>query len=388
MRPRHKPQDLSPLARAVAFVSPSALLNNYHLIRGLAPEKFMLPMIKANAYGHGIDWAARLLVGLPGLYGLGVATLEEGADARRAVQGQRPRPKIYVFSGTAPWNDEKGEFCERFGLVPVIASEEDFRRFVRGKWPERLEYELKFNTGMNRLGIAPSYATEVARALKDKPRDWAPSGILSHLAEGDDPDSRLSQSQVDRFVSVHATLAPIFPAAQFHLSNSSGIWNLKKWGVGDLIDVIRPGLSLYGVRPFPAAPSRGLEPVMSFRAKVIAVHRLQAGDRVGYGGAFRVTEKDARPFFMATVSAGYGDGVPRSLGNQGQVWLNGKKERVLGRVSMDLMSVSARAETRVGDWAEILGEHIDPWEQARAAGTIPYELLTSVSQRVERYEST
>ena len=368
--------------RVVAELSARALLANYQAIHALVPHQSMLPMIKANAYGHGAAWAARNLVGMEGLYGLGVATLEEGAEIRKVIEKQSKRTRIIVVSGSSPWSESKGQYCERHGLTPSVVTDGDWEKFLKGGWPERIPYEIKFNTGMNRLGLSTGMARPIARALKDRPAEHHPLGIFSHLAIGESPDHPLSRQQRERFAALRSELAPACPAAHFHLANSSAIWNEKHWGLKELTDVVRPGISLYGVPPWAGAPVRGIEPVMCLRAAVIARHKLKRGDSIGYGATFKVATDE--PVHAAVLSAGYADGIKRMLSNKGHVWLGGALCRMIGIVSMDLSAVSCSAGTQVGEWAEILGPHIDVWAQAAAAGTLPYELLTSVSQRVKR----
>lgn len=364
-----------------------ALQGNYRAIHELAGGQGVLPMVKANAYGHGVGWAARALVGLPGLAGFGVATLEEGAELRRELTLRNRKTRIVVFSGAGPWSEEKGQFCEDNGLTPVLATEDDWNRFFKQGWPERIPYELKFNTGMNRLGMPVSIARQVASRLKDKPAEWHPQGVLTHLAMGEQPRNRVSQQQRERFAAVRTEFASICPAAQFHLANSSAIWARKEWGLDGFTDLVRPGLSLYGVPPWEGAPERGIRPVMTLEAQVIATHRLKAGDAVGYGATYVVSGNE--PVYVAVLGAGYADGLSRSLrgtgGNTGgHAWLGGRAERFVGIVSMDMSAISATASVKAGDWAQILGPNVDPWAQAQAIGTIPYELLTSVSRRVQR----
>jgi alanine racemase len=360
------------------------LVNNYKAIQALAPEQAMLPMIKANAYGHGVEWVAGLLTGFANLYGFGVATLEEGAELRQALGVRNRRVRIIVFSGCAAWSEGKGQYCERHGLTPVIAGDADWQAFVRGGWTDRLPYELKFNTGMNRLGLSLSMARTIVSSLKNRSPESQPAGVLTHLAMSELPDSKLSQLQLERFVALKSELAGAFPSAHFHLANSGAIWNAKRWGLKGLTDVVRPGLALYGVPPWSGAPARGLAPVMTYTAGVLAVHALKAGESLGYGASFKVPSKATEPVQVAILAAGYADGVKRMFSNQGYAWLGGRETRFLGMVSMDLSAVGAFASTRVGDRVELIGPHVDPWTQARSAGTIPYELLTSVSARVQR----
>lgn len=395
-----EPAETSFQSRVVAQISADALQSNYEAIRAQVPDQAILPMIKADAYGHGAEWAARQLMAMPDLYGFGVATMGEGETIRQELGPRGRKLRIVVASGAVPWNEEKGQFCERYHLTPVIGSDEDFHAFVKGKWHTRIPYEIKFNTGMNRLGLSMAMVRTVVQRLSPEEASHHPTGILSHLAMAEAPDSKLSMLQRERFETIRRECESSFPSTFFHLANSAGIWNAKKFGLDGLTDVVRPGISLYGVEPWSGAPLRGLEPVMTLQASVISIRRIKPGESVGYGG--RYVPADGAPESVAIVAAGYADGLHRMLSGfnasggvlskkgsanesrGGLAWVRGGAARILGVVSMDLSAVSCPSKVQVGDWVEFLGPHVDIWEQAHRAGTIPYELLTSVSSRVER----
>ncbi|MGZ3688671.1 MAG: alanine racemase [Bdellovibrionota bacterium] len=372
--------------RIQAEFSAKALRQNYSAIRDQVRGQAILPMIKANAYGHGWEWTAKELLDLPDLYGYGVATLEEGRMLRVALGPRERKRRIIVFSGTAPWSEQKGHYCQAHGLTPVIATDDDWKLFFRQKWPGRIPYELKFNTGMNRLGISPSLAIQIVQSLKPRPVEERPEAVLSHLAMAEAPTARLTEQQIESFMEVRNAFSHAFSATQFHLANSAAIWNAKAYRLSEITDAVRPGLALYGIPPWKGAPVRGIEPVVTIRAAVIATRRLKAGDSIGYSGTFRVSGKagDQNVVHAAILSAGYADGIKRSLSNQGHVWINGQATRFIGNVSMDLSAIQCPPSTKPGDWAEILGPRVDPWAQAEAAGTIPYELLTSIADRVHK----
>lgn len=372
-------------SRVVVELNSSALLNNYDIIRKMLPDHEILPMVKADAYGHGASWAARHLVRQSGLYGFGVATLEEGRQLRESLEASgrfAKHARIIVLSGTVPWSEEKGQFCERYGLTAVIATEADWGRFHKGGWAERIPYELKFNTGMNRLGIHYRFAESIARTLNSKKSFAQPQGIMTHLANAENPDSRLSLLQKERFIFIKESLSQVCPSARFHMANSSALWNLKQWGLKGFTDVIRPGITLWGVPPTAESPKRSLIPVMSIQASVIMVHELKKGEGIGYGPTYRVEGSD--PSKIAVLSMGYADGLPRALSNRGFAWLGGRIQYFLGNISMDMSTVSCTNQTVPGDWAEIVGSHVEIWTQAQAAFTIPYEIMTSISSRVQR----
>lgn len=373
--------------RAEAAISAAALNRSYEAIQAQVPTHAILPMVKADAYGHGADYAVRVLKSAKNLYGFGVASMEEGREIREVLGTKGRNVRVMVLSGASNWSEEKGQYCERFGLTPTICAEEDWKKFLKGEWPARLKYHLKFNTGMNRLGISPGHVSQIVSQLKVKPSEWRPEGVATHFACAEDPEHPVMQRQLESFRSITGQVKSIWTDTLFHCANSAAIWNAKKYGLEGWTDVVRPGISLYGVPPWSGAPARGLEPVMELRYSVIQRRTLKPGESIGYGATFRL--KGNEPAMeIAILGAGYADGLHRMNSNTGQVDLGGKLRRFLGIVSMDLSAVECDASTRVGDWARILGEGLDPWTQSKAAGTIPYELLTSVSRRVRRlYES-
>jgi alanine racemase len=374
---------LSP--RSFAEISSSALTGNYEVLRDRAKGQLILPMIKADAYGHGSVWAAQVLAESSDLYGLGVATLEEGVRLREETSGKARRVPILIFSGATPWNEEKGRLCERHGLRPVISRETDWESFFKQGWPARLSYELKFNTGMNRLGIHPEKARSIIKQIQTLSTDQRPNAVMSHLALGEDPEAALSRKQRERFEKLRGEFESAFSAIQFSLANSAAIWNSKKWKLDDLTEIVRPGLALYGIPPWKGAPAHGLEQVMTLKSEVITVHDLKIGDAVGYGARFRVSSDPACPRRIAVLASGYADGIHRTLSEEaGELIVSGRKEKVLGRVSMDLTAVSCSRGTQVGEYASWISPDLDLWSQAERAKTIPYELLTSVSGRVQR----
>jgi alanine racemase len=367
--------------RARALLSASALKNNYEVISEQLKGQGVIPMIKANAYGHGAVWATQVLKTLPHLYGWGVASLEEGKEVREGLGLKFRKNKILVFSGAIPWSEEKGQYCEQNGLTPVIGSDEDWAKFFKGQWHRKLPYHLKFNTGMNRLGISTSQVNSIVKQLENEPIESRPEGVASHLALAENPSHPLTQQQIARFTELRGRLESVWGGVLFHLANSSGIWNQKHFGLAQLTDIIRPGISLYGVPPWPGAPERGLKPVMELEYQVMARRKLQKNDCVGYGATFKCEVAQQE---VAILSAGYADGFHRMMSNRGEVWASGKLRKVLGIISMDLAAIECDASIKVGSWAKVLGTELDPWTQAHAAGTIPYELLTSVSNRVKK----
>ena len=368
-------------SRLEAQLSSRSLVQNYKIIHQVSGRLPLLPMVKAEAYGHGAQWVVQTLKSMPHLVGFGVATLAEGAVIRETLKSSRV--PVIAFSGSAPWTEEKGRFCQKHGLTPVIVSEADWKRFCKGGWHKKISYELKFNTGMNRLGIPMEFVPEVVQSLRVLRPEHRPQAVLSHLAEAENPMSQLSRLQKKNLIELHRIFKSRFPSTRIHLGNSSAIWNAKAWGLAQYTDFARPGLSLYGIAPWAGAPSKGLQAVMTLKAMILEVQVLKAGASVGYGGAYLVRKNEV----IATLGVGYADGVHRLLGNKGQVVYRKKICPMVGRVSMDLVTIRVGHQAKVGDQVILLGSEIDPWKQAQAAGTIPYELLTSVTfskQRISR----
>jgi alanine racemase len=196
--------------------------------------------------------------------------------------------------------------------------------------------------------------------------------VLTHLASADEP-GELTAQQLQRF---RALVAPL--TAELSIANSAALLRLPETHV----QWVRPGLVLYGVSPFAGqrGGAHGLKAAMNLESTVIAVRRLPAGERAGYGGTWRAM----RPSVLAVVAAGYGDGLPRSLPNGAPVMINGRRAPLAGRVSMDMIAVDVTdlPPVAVGDKALLWGARLPVEELAEAAGTIPYELICAVSQRV------
>jgi alanine racemase len=340
--------------RVRARVSLVQIQRNFKAISRLAPQSQIIPMVKADAYGHGALAVARALAHEPRLDAFGVATLDEGRELREARLSQ----SILIFSGTAHWDQKKGQFCERFGLTPVISSLADLEAFLRHGWQRRIRYELKFNTGMNRLGIEVSDLSSCLDLIQKLKVSERPQGVLSHLATADQPQHPLTRIQVERFREITQAFGNRLARPKFHLQNSAAIWNASALGIRNEFLCVRPGLSLYGITPSLHAPARGVLPALRLEARLLQVKRLKKGERVGYS-----------------------DGLHRLLSNQ---------SNFVGLISMDLTGIRLRPSQKEGDWISVTGKlSRDLWKSARCAGTVPYELLTSISSRVRRdYEST
>ncbi|HEY4748775.1 MAG TPA: alanine racemase [Steroidobacteraceae bacterium] len=353
---------MSRLIRAV--IDTHALRHNLSVIRKRAGNAKVIAVVKANAYGHGLTSTA---LALEGADAFAVARLEEGLALRAAGISTR----IVLLEGVFTPAQLEDAAHERLDLVVHDALQIEL--LERSGAASRFALWLKIDSGMNRLGFAPGeFAQALARiqALAAQPRELR---LMTHLACANERNDAATRAQLERFRAATRGLAH-----EVSVANSAGLF-----GNVDLpCRWVRPGLTLYGASPFEdrSAASLGLLPVMTLTSSVIALRRIAPGEAVGYGGGW-VAPREAA---IAIVAAGYGDGVPRSLKSGTPVLINGERCPLVGSVSMDMIAVDVTglAGVRIGAQAVLWGQGLPVEEMARHAGTIAYELLCSVSQRV------
>jgi alanine racemase len=347
-----------------AVIDYSALGHNLRQVYERSPQCRVWAVIKANAYGHGIEGVSQALAGVDGF---AVARIEE---ALRLRQLGIVKP-LLVLGGVFSSADLEQALTANCQLVVHQQQQLQLLQAYRGEG--RLSVWLKVDTGMHRLGVPPSSTRQMLERLRAC-RVVDEINLMTHLANADDRSDETTLRQCEVFASL--------PLAEFNrlsVANSAGLmaWRDSRRGW------VRPGIMLYGVSPFldSVGPDEGLRPVMTFKARVIAVNRHQKGAPVGYGGAYRCPE--AMP--IAVVGVGYGDGYPRHAGNGTPVLVRSRRLPLVGRVSMDTLCVDARAlpGLEVGEEAVLWGEGLPVEEIARATGTIPYELLCGITGRVE-----
>lgn len=353
---------MTPITRAV--VDTAALRHNLARVRETAPGSRVLAVIKANAYGHGIVSAA---VALAGADGFAVARLEEGIALR--VAGLRHR--ILLLEGVFAADELAQAARHRFDIMVHDAAQLALLDAHRGE--ARFNVWLKIDTGMNRLGFKPEQAPGALARLHACAAVVQPPTLVTHLACANEHDVEATRAQLDLFDRLTAEV----PGAR-SIANSAATISCAR----ARRDWVRPGLMLYGVSPFAdrSAAELGLKPAMMLTTRVIAVKEVRPGERIGYGGEWR-TE---RPTRVAVAAAGYGDGYPRNTRSGTPVLVNGSRATLLGRVSMDMITVDVTAvpDVSVGDPVVLWGAGLPVEDVARAAGTIPYELTCHVSQRV------
>jgi len=361
-------------ARAWLQVRPDALRANYARVReGVGPGARVIPMVKADAYGLGMAEVVRVLRP-EGPWGWGVATLEEGL----ALRADWPDDRIAVFTPLVPGELEpalRASLEVSISGLPALreASAASRRCGVRAR------VHIDVDTGMGRTGFdwrtASSWMPSVVEAATG-PIEWV--GLFTHLHSAED-DPASVREQWGRFDSVLAADA-LPEGLLIHVLNSAGSFGAPAYAR----DAVRPGIFLYGGSVGSAHPSP--EPVVSLHARVCHVREAAEGTTLGYGATYRAGGAER----WATLSIGYGDGLPRSLGNRGHALLGGRRVRIIGRISMDLtvVDISVLSGVQVGDAATLIGaeggEEITLDEVAELAGTISYEILTGFTPRLPR----
>jgi len=354
---------VNPLLRAE--VNGNALRENLARVREVAPGRRVLAVIKANAYGHGLVQVARCLEGADAL---AVARLEEALALRSAGVGL----PIVLLEGV--FDRESLAEAAHHGLEQVVHDESQVALLEAADPAQRHAVWLKLDTGMNRLGFRPEgFLAAYARLAALGPR-LRQLRLMTHLASADRPDDPQTAQQLALFARFHRGLA-----GEVSLANSAAIFS-RPDAHGDWV---RPGLCLYGVSPFATGEGRalGLVPAMRLVSTVIALREVPRGESVGYGATWRAP-RDSR---VAIIAAGYGDGLPWTLPTGTPVQVAGQTLPLVGRVSMDMIAVDAsEAAVQPGDPVELWGPGLPVERMAAAAGSIAWQLLCAVSERVPR----
>lgn len=348
----------------------AALRANYQTLRArVAPSVNVAAVVKANGYGLGAAKVAEALIP-EGCRDFFVSSLEEGLALREGLKIGR----IYVLNG---FYASGADLYAQHNLVPVLGSFMEIESYKKlgAKLGRKLPAYLSFNTRMNRLGLG-SVETEKLLREMDMLEGLDVIGVMSHFACADEPGHPLSDTQYGVFKEIAAA----FPGAKKSLCNSSGIFRDPKYH----FDLARPGMALYGLNPTPEAKNP-MRPVVTLKVPIVRTRIVYKDASVGYGATYKF-EKDTP---LATVSAGYADGIFWSLGNKGKLYWQGYACPIRGRVSMDLTTVDLSAvpesqRPRPGDFMEVIGAQQSADALAHDAGTIGYEVLTALGNRYDR----
>lgn len=349
---------------ATAVIDRCALRHNLQQVRRLAPQSRVIAVVKANAYGHGLLEAAQTLQDAD-CYG--VARLSE-ALALRAHGIVKP---VLLLEGAFCVEDLPLLVTNDFATV--VHSIEQLEALEQANLAQPVEVWMKLDTGMHRLGVHPEQAEAFYQRLSACCNVRQPVNIMSHFSRADEPLADITPKQVQCFQHFVNN-----KPGQKSMAASSGILLWRQ----AYFDWVRPGIILYGVSPVDtfSAEQVSLQPAMTLKSNLIAVREHQAGQPVGYGGTW-ISERDTR---LGVVAMGYGDGYPRSALSGTPVWVNGREVPIVGRVSMDMISVDLgpAAADRVGDEVVLWGKELPVERVAAFSGISVYELITRLTQRV------
>ncbi len=352
---------------ARALIDAQALRHNLDRVRQAAPQSRIMAVVKAGGYGHGLERVAKILLKA---HAFAVASFEEGLALRNSGVAH----PICLLEGF--FDADELALLNHYRFLPVIHHESQLLQLEKSRNRSPIDVWVKVDTGMHRIGFATEKTAEVLTRLNncavvDRIR------LMSHLANADDTSDTTTNTQITRFESVAAGLG-----LECSLANSAGILAWPE----SCLDWVRPGIMLYGASPLirRSATELGLQPVMTLMSQLIAVNHQRKGERVGYGGEW-VCPEDMP---VGVVAIGYGDGYPRDAPAQTPVLVNGQRVPLIGRVSMDMITVDLRTQVnaKVGDPVVLWGKGLPVDEIASCAGTIAYELLARMPPRVPRVE--
>lgn len=354
--------------RAWVEIDFSAMRENIAFVRRHAPEKEIMIVIKADAYGHGMIETARAMESEEPLF-FGVANASE---ARRLFQAEI-KTTPYILGATLA--TEREEIIAR-GWTPCLCSLDEITHFDQLSNGAPVKAHLAIDTGMGRGGFLPDQIPQAIEALNNA-KGIQLTGIGSHLPVADE-DEEFTHAQFGIFDTLVESIQSQFSEPlTVHLSNSAGLLDYQS----RTTNLVRPGLMLYGISPIPSYQNE-LRPAMSLKTRISLIHDLPKGHGVSYGRS--ILPRDTR---AAVLGIGYGDGYPRSLSDSGaEVIIHGKRCPLLGRVTMDqiIVDVTELLSCEPGDEATLFGEELLVSELSEKAGTIPWEMFTQIMPRVKR----
>ncbi len=364
------------IAPTVAYINMDNLIHNYCLVEKLTKGASIIPIVKADAYNHGSIEVSRALSSFSSLSYFGVAHIQEG----KILRENGIKKPILVLSCIL---DDDFHIIYEYDFTPVLYSLsliEKMANFAkqRGK---RINVHIKIDTGMNRLGISYKDAQKTYEKLEEYRDFLNVEGIMSHFCCADS-DDEFTSVQLNRFNDVISFLeSKGFYFKYKHIANSAAIVKFPQ----TYLNCTRPGIILYGYTPEQNISNPGFKPVLSIKSHIIHIHDLYPGEGVSYNRTFITKEK----LKIGVVAIGYADGFQRTLSNNFYVLIKGKKSFIIGSVCMDMIMCDLTyIDAKVGDEVIILGkdqgEKIDAWTLASKTNIIPYEILTSIGERVRR----
>lgn len=359
-------------ATGLLTVDLSALVSNWQALKKRAGKAECAAVVKADAYGTGLEQAANALV-KAGCHTFFVATFDEALRLRTIL----PTVTIYLLNGLNPGS---AELVCGIDVRPVLGSMAEIEEWEAhaDESGEEAPAAIHIDTGMNRHGLTIAEAEAIAPKLVTDEYTFKPALVMSHLACADEPSHEMNQQQIEAF----SAIAKKFPGIPASLCNSAGLLAFPEAH----FDLVRPGVSLYGGRALNAGENP-MQPVVKLQARVVTVREAKAGTTVGYGARLKLS-RDSK---LAIISAGYADGIFRAAGSSdnkkgAEAVVGGVRCNVAGRISMDLIAIDVTDVPNVkrGDLVTLLGDGITVDDLAGHARTIGYEVLTSLGRRWKR----
>lgn len=360
--------------RVWADINLDNLVHNYQAVQSKVAGVPLMCVVKANAYGHGAPQIAQALAAQGASY-FAVATPQEALQLRRHGIAQ---PILLLGAVNLGWVSQ----LNKANITLTVTSLQEAKALAAILRNKKQTIHVKLDTGMSRLGVALPDAVEQLTQIAAI-SCFNLEGIFTHLAAADDPARQnFTNSQIQAFLQVvQALQANGVHIPVVHCANSAAS---IAWPSAHL-DMVRPGIALYGSNPCPAGQVN-LRPVMRLRSRIVQLHQIQAGQSVSYG----CTWVAPRPTLVATVAAGYADGLPRVVSGRAEMLVKGKRAQQVGRICMDMcmLDVTDIPEVQVGDEVTLIGrdgeEEITADEMAGLVGTISYEIFCGIGSRVPR----
>jgi len=353
---------------ATVVINLSALHKNLARIREITPSSKIMAIVKADAYGHGLTRVAKALSAVDAF---GVACLEEAKQLR----GTGIEHPIILLEG--PYIKDELAEIDNLKLDIVLHDQGQVEMLEQAALVNPVSVWLKVDTGMHRLGFPPEEIDEIKRRLIQCSSVSKDIRLMTHLAAANERNNPMTHKQLECFRVLQSN-----HDGEKTIANSAAILAFPE----SHSDWVRPGLLLYGVSPLSEsnAAEEGFYPVMTLESRLISVKKLCAGETVGYGATWRCPED----MLIGVVAAGYGDGYPRHAPSGTPVLVNGERVSLIGRASMDMLTVDLRNQTqaKIGDPVVLWGKGLPVEEIAKHADTIPYELLSAVHKRLEYVE--
>ncbi|MBC8213734.1 MAG: alanine racemase [Candidatus Marinimicrobia bacterium] len=360
------------MLQPIAEINLGKLQQNYQFIQNTVDKAKVMAVVKADAYGHGAVPIAKSLENA-GVFGFCVALHSEIDEL---ISSGITKPILH----TGRVQQGILDLCKTGQVRCSVNSIEDFQvvnKFGKNN-NSKIKVHIKFDTGMSRLGISYKYSQDILSQIGNY-KFIEVEGIWSHLASAEEKDDSFMQLQLNRFKEIKQLAKSLNLNVKFyHIANSAGILKTSE----SHFNMVRPGIALYGISPL-GIPHSNLSPIMDFQAPVMLIKDISDGDSVGYNRTFTASE----PMKIATVQAGYADGVPLEFSKSGSVIYKNNELKIIGKVSMDMTAINANnSNLKVGDKVSFWGDNTTHRIEhlSKKYGIIPYKFLNGISKRVKR----